>query len=111
MSDDVLSGCLFRVRDSCAPSTGLAGWGCDQSTGLNYSRLTDKEAAQLNAHNIRERAERASLSTSLTSHSHSTPVHQHASLRAVIDSIRHCWQEKQSLSRFYLCVTIARYAV
>lgn len=89
MSDDVLSRCLFRVRDSRAPSTGPAGRGCDQSAGLNYSRLTDKEAAQLNAHNIRERAERVALSASLTSHSHSTPVHQHASLRADIDSIRH----------------------
>lgn len=102
MSDDVLSRCLFRVRYCCAPSTGPAGWGCDQSAGLNYSRLTDKEAAQLNAHNIRERAERAALSTSLTSHSHSMPVHQHVSLRAIIDSFRHYWHEKQKFKQVLL---------
>lgn len=61
MSDDVLSLRLFSVRDSCAHSTGLAGWGCDHSAGLNYSRLTDKEAVRLKAHNIRERAERPSI--------------------------------------------------
>ncbi len=34
VSDDVLSWCLFRVRDSWMPSTGPAGWACDQSAGL-----------------------------------------------------------------------------
>lgn len=61
VSDDVLSPRLFRVRDSRAHSTGPAGWGCDQSAGLNYSRLTDKEAVRLKEHNIRERAERPSI--------------------------------------------------
>lgn len=56
VSDDVSSPRL--LRDSRAHSTGPAGWGCDQSAGLNYSRLTDKEAVRLKAHNIRERAER-----------------------------------------------------